>query len=205
MKQLHKIITALMGYMFCTTLLRSRALGYGVIGFFAVVAGLSSLNAEEKSGWDDKVDRLIGSVHSLPVKGSQCMTAEEVSADKIRFIQTQMMVAALQCRRGHKGSMPKIYNDYVKINRTDLLASERRLSGYLKRQKQGTLSAYLTDLANRVSLESIGMPNFCRKMKVAGEMVLTMKKSEPIIPVLPVSYQQPQKSCLMETAAMSAE
>ncbi|WND02579.1 hypothetical protein QGN29_13585 [Temperatibacter marinus] len=133
---------------------------------------------------------------------AQCITETEMKADQKRFIQTQMMVAALQCRRGYGGVLPQIYNDFVKNNRLELQESERILSTYLQRDEKLSVTAYLTSIANKVSLESVRQSDFCGKMKVAGEMALSMKDPLPVITVLPVHYKIPKQLCEQPAHAM---
>lgn len=151
---------------------------------------------------------IAGVIGASPVLADDsCIKPNELEADKMRFVQTQMMVAALQCRTnadeagGAGGAMPRIYNSYIKANRNHLLESERHLMSYIQREKRGTFTRYLTEVANRVSLASLDTPDFCDKMTKAGEKALRMDNPLKALQVLPVAYEEPTQICKVQITA----
>ncbi len=132
------------------------------------------------------------------------MQTVEVRADQIRFVETQMRIATLQCRGGGHRDMVSLYNDFVRAKRPYFIQAEAPLRTYLDRSEQGKLEDYVVDLANKVSLGASSVEKFCDKARVALNMAVKMPDPSGLLPLMPVSYRQPTRSCQVATRSTRA-
>lgn len=124
-----------------------------------------------------------------------CMQTPEVKADQIRFVETQMRVAALQCRGGGHRDMVSLYNDFVRSKRPYFIEAEGPLRTYLARSEQGGLEGYVVQVANKVSLGASDVGQFCDKARMALGMAVKMPDPAGLLPLMPIRYRQPARSC----------
>lgn len=124
-----------------------------------------------------------------------CMQAAEVKADQVRFVETQMRIAALQCRGGGHRDIVGLYNDFVRTKRPYFIEAEAPLRTYLKRTEKGALDGYVVEVANKVSLDSTNVSQFCDRARMALQMSVKMPDPVGLIGLMPVSYRQPVRSC----------
>ncbi len=129
-----------------------------------------------------------------------CMRATEVKADQVRFVETQMRIAALQCRGGGHRDMIGMYNDFVRSKRPYFIEAEGPLRTFLERAGKGDLEGYVTATANRVSLGSGSVEQFCDRSRMALAMAFKMPDPAGLINLMPVSYRQPERSCATQSA-----
>lgn len=136
--------------------------------------------------------------------GQACLNPHEERADKIRFVQTQFMVAALQCRHSHTKALADFYNGFVTNHRAEFTENYRTLSTYLKRDGRTTIDSYLVAQANLISLGSWEVADFCGEMlKIATLEGGAAREALPLVDLMPVSYQRIGKAC-PATAVASA-
>jgi len=124
-----------------------------------------------------------------------CMQNREIKADQIRFVETQLRVATLQCRGGSHREIISLYNDFVRSKRPYFIESEGPLRQFLKRSKKGGLDGYVVSVANKVSLGSTSVAQFCDRAQMALQMAMKMPDPAGLISLMPVRYQQPERSC----------
>lgn len=125
-----------------------------------------------------------------------CMRSAEVEADKVRFIETQLKVASLQCKNRGNTDFSKLYSSFVKEKRPFLVESTKQLARYLKRAGDASIQQYVALKAKRISMESARVSQFCDKAKLAA--YYSAKSSDPVtlIPILPVRYERPVRQCM---------
>ncbi len=124
-----------------------------------------------------------------------CMENREIKADQIRFVETQMRVATLQCRGGAHRVIISLYNDFVRSKRPYFIEAEGPLRAFLKRLKKGGLEGYVVGLANKVSLGSSSVTQFCDRAQMALQMAVKMPDPSGLVTLMPVKYRQPVRSC----------
>tara|TARA_R100001163_G_C4929986_1_gene106349 strand:+ start:148 stop:603 length:456 start_codon:yes stop_codon:yes gene_type:complete len=124
-----------------------------------------------------------------------CIRAGELEADKIRFVETQLKVAALQCRSFADVDYSMLYSSFVKENRPFLVRSSKPLASYLKRVGEGSLAVHMSEVAKRVSYESTKVSQFCNRARLAAQF--SAKSAHPVmlIAMLPVRYERPAMQC----------
>lgn len=93
--------------------------------------------------------------------GKSCAYAEELAAHKLRFVQSQLMVAALRCGGADKKAFQNGYNNFVQKNDAHFKAGAPVLRSYLRRAGLAVLDVYLTELANDMALEAALNPKYC--------------------------------------------
>lgn len=131
------------------------------------------------------------------------MRPEEVKADQVRFVETQLRIAALQCRGGGHRDMIGLYNEFVRSKRPYFIEAEAPLRTFLNRSNKGDLEGYVTATANRVSLNSSSVEQFCDRSRMALAMAFKMPDPAGLINLMPVQYRQPEQSCAMQSARAS--
>ena len=124
-----------------------------------------------------------------------CMNENDEMADKIRFMQTQMMVAAMQCRKANDGVMPHLYNNFIKGHRGQLIQSGQRLEVYLARTQKIDVASYLNAIANRLSVDSGDEPQFCGRMRMVMEMSANLNNPLALLDIMPVKYKRRVGRC----------
>ncbi|UTW56637.1 hypothetical protein [Kordiimonas sp. SCSIO 12610] len=131
-----------------------------------------------------------------------CIRPVEESADKVRFVQTHFMVAALQCRYDSSSKLPELYNDFVRGHDIHLKNSEAPLRAFLKRQGEQTLDTYMVTIANKVSLQSTKLTEFCDRTEAAAELSNHASSPEALLELMPVRYQRPAARCISEPVSL---
>ena len=134
-----------------------------------------------------------------------CMQTREIKADQIRFVETQMRVATLQCRGGSHRDIISLYNDFVRSKRPYFIESEGPLRQFLKRSKKGGLEGYVVSIANKVSLGSTSVAQFCDRAQMALQMAMKMPDPVGLITLMPVRYRQPERSCSMANNSQAVQ
>lgn len=124
-----------------------------------------------------------------------CMQVREIKADQIRFVETQMRIATLQCRGGAHRDIISLYNDFVRSKRPYFIEAEGPLRRFLKRFKKGGLDGYVVSVANKVSLGSTSVAQFCDRSQMALQMAVKMPDPSGLVTLMPVRYRQPERSC----------
>lgn len=140
---------------------------------------------------------MAGSCMAVTVVGasvSACITAEEAAADQVRFIDMQLRVAALKCRN-KEPRMVTQYNRFVEAHRPAIIASRAPVERYIGRQTKLTMDDYVTERANRLSYESIGVREFCRSALALAATAARAADATVVLDLLPVRYRLPTKRC----------
>ena len=134
-----------------------------------------------------------------------CLNTQEVAAEQVRLLQTQMMVGALQCRGQSDRGQRVIYNRFIKAYGPELIASNDTLIAYFQRAYgagyQRQMDSHITAMANRISLESQKIGNFCGKIANLGEQVLADKTQtdlQEIATAAPLSKTLSSQSCVAD-------
>lgn len=138
---------------------------------------------------------LLAAIAAPAASAETCMRPDEERADKIRFVQTHFMVAALQCRFGEDKTLSALYNNFVADHNSHLIASEQPLRSYLNRNGGVSLDTYMAELANTVSLASIEMTNFCGRTRQVAELAPSASTPENLVELMPVRYRRPSERC----------
>lgn len=124
-----------------------------------------------------------------------CIQSAELKADQTRFVETQLRIATLQCVSGSNRDLTGLYNNFVREKRPYFIEAETPLRQYLKRSGMGKLSSYVVKIANRISLDSIAAPQFCDRARTAIALSAKMPDPAGLVPLMPVRYQAPARTC----------
>lgn len=132
-----------------------------------------------------------------------CVTVEELRADQVRFLDMQLRVAALQCRDRGNG-FPGLYNAFVLTHRKSIQASREPVERYLARATRINIDNYTTNLANRISLASIKVENFCEEAALSAVFMVELANPLDGLDLMPIDYSPPRGMCA-DTAMMLGE
>ncbi len=139
---------------------------------------------------------------------SLCLTAPEARAERIRIVQTELMIAALRCTSRPELRLKETYDRFVRDFTPQLVENARILSNSFKRRygaaHQEQLDSFITGLANRISLVSGRDPGFCEAAAGFGGALLASGRRafpearlddplliEPDLPLCPTVAAQP--------------
>ena len=125
----------------------------------------------------------------------KCIKPGEVEADKVRYIETQLKVAALQCNDYRHADIPLLYKAFILENRPYLVRAQKPLLSYLKRSEQVSVASYIGGVANRVSVESTRVNQFCSRAMLAAEFSAKAGHPLKLLALMPVPYRQPADFC----------
>ena len=107
-----------------------------------------------------------------------CLGKEEVKADRMRALQSTLMVAALNCNHKPALNLNQTYNSFVQIHRSSLVGHADTLRAHFKehygKKHEAELNRYVTRLANEISLGSFDDPQFCERMSSFGKTLLEL-------------------------------
>lgn len=110
---------------------------------------------------------------------TQCLNESESAAEKIRRLQTTLMVGALQCRNASGLNLTGNYNIFVQRHGAVVSAYNRTLRDYFQRivgkKYQGAMDRHITSLANSISSKAYKDRNFCLKVAELGLKTLNPK------------------------------
>lgn len=133
---------------------------------------------------------------SVPTFAAEtCMQSYEIKADQTRFVETQLRVATLQCVAAGDRDMVMLYNAFITSKRPYFIDAESPLRKFLLRSERGSLDSYVVSLANRISRDSTNTVQFCQRARFAMEMSVKMPNPAGLVALMPVSYEQPDKTC----------
>ena len=114
-----------------------------------------------------------------------CLSADETRAEKVRLLQTQLMVGALKCRGGEDIGQRGHYNTFVRTYKPDLASTAKVLQGHFQRQHgtshQRMLDEYITAMANQVSAESERDEWFCYHIGKLGGKISRERDSDILV------------------------
>jgi len=99
-----------------------------------------------------------------PAAADRAPSPVEAEAMALRGLQTEFMVAALQCRYAADPTLAPLYNDFVRRFGKELIVNARVLRGFFRRTygnaHQKRFDGWLTGLANAAALRGT-RPEFC--------------------------------------------
>lgn len=133
---------------------------------------------------------------SAHAQTNQCMQPHEVKADQIRFVDTQLRIATLQCVSAGLRDMTALYNNFARAKRPYFIEATPPLKNFLKRTNRGGIDKYVVSMANRLSLTSAQQAQFCERAKLAMQMSVKMPNPAGLVTLLPILYQQPERTCI---------
>ena len=120
---------------------------------------------------------------SLAAAGELCLNASEATAERVRLVQTELMVAALKCRADRSLAIDEKYNRFIAAYTPELIAQAAVLKDRFRRRfgaaYQVHLDRYITGLANLVSLRSLDRPGFCQAAAAAADRLLDAGDAAP--------------------------
>lgn len=152
-----------------------------------------------------KVRQFLSAIAVLTSTSTQaaevCMQPQEVKADQIRFVDTQLRIAALQCVNAGLRDMTMLYNDFARSKRPYFIEATKPLKEFLKRTKRGSIDRYVVSMANQLSLDSAQQTKFCDRSRFAMQMSTKMPNPAGLITLMPISYQQPERTCAGNSSA----
>ncbi|MBF0391853.1 MAG: heme utilization protein [Alphaproteobacteria bacterium] len=108
-----------------------------------------------------------------------CYTPTEARAAQLRQLQTELMVAALQCSSRSDLDLAAHYNTFVRRFGGSLTENAKTLRGHFVRQGggQGRFDSFITSLANQASMKALNTPEFCDAVKPLFDKTLAQSPS----------------------------
>lgn len=105
-----------------------------------------------------------------------CLSDTEARADKVRILQSTLMVAALKCAHKPELELDTKYNRFVLRNQRALGVHADALKAHFQTRYGANydvhLNRYVTRVANVISLGSFDDPRFCENVAALGSAVL---------------------------------
>ncbi|WP_417450281.1 hypothetical protein [Kordiimonas sp.] len=135
----------------------------------------------------------VAAVMSTAASAS-CVSVEELRADQVRFLDMQLRVAALQCRNRGNG-FPGLYNAFALTHKKSIQASRMPVEQYLARLSHINMDGYTTQLANRLSFESIKVKNFCEEAALSAVFMVELADPLDGLDLMPINYSAPRGMC----------
>lgn len=145
---------------------------------------------------------------SAQAAASDCWSVQEVSAAKLRDLQTMLMVAGLRCRNTDTDVLAG-YNRFVVINRAAITEANNRLkmhfnAAYGSIEGQRSYDRFTTALANAYGAGGSGAGD-CRDMADLAEDAAAAQGSTAALLALAeqrgIQPDTPSRRCTMEMAA----
>ncbi|MBK5910618.1 hypothetical protein CCR85_03810 [Rhodothalassium salexigens] len=145
---------------------------------------------------------------TAPAAGAQtCVSADEAAAFRLRHLQTQLMVGALQCRGVHALGQRTYYNRFARRHGAMIDGANATLSAFFERHFDGgartRLDAYVTGLANDVSAASRRVDAYCVRVAALG-LALAGNDRQPLAGATaeaPLPPRPPFPACARQRAA----
>ena len=115
-------------------------------------------------------------VMTSQARASECMSAAEFNAERVRSLQAGLMVAALKCVHRPELKLHSAYNEFVSRFERELIAHSDVLQDYFRRAHgvghRNILNKYVTSLANEYSIRTFDFPTFCDDMSRLSRSIL---------------------------------
>jgi len=116
-------------------------------------------------------------VAAQPSAPAQCLSKDEVVAEKIRRLKTTLMVGALQCDRASHLRVAESYNAFVETHGATIQAHDQTLTRYFQRAHGSSyrkmMDRHVTSMANKVATQSYKTTNFCEAVAALASASLT--------------------------------
>lgn len=107
-----------------------------------------------------------------------CYSAPEYSASRVRQLQTELMVAALSCKRHPELSLPAKYNEFISKFGPHLTENATVLRGHFARhygkRREREFDTFITNLANEASMRAMSVDDYCRVIAPTFDRVLRL-------------------------------
>jgi len=118
----------------------------------------------------------FASLAASPAHAAGCLTADEAAAERVRRLQTTLMIGALQCRREAALRMADIYNQVVRRYGAVISAHNKILTRYFQRTHgagyQAAMDSHVTSMANIIARSAQRDPGFCGAAAQIGQQML---------------------------------
>lgn len=118
----------------------------------------------------------------MPAQGAQaekCMSFSELNAERVRALQSGLMVAALKCVHKPHLELRPGYNAFVTRYERELIGHSNVLQDYFRRTygagHRAKLNAYVSALANTFSVRTFDYPSFCEDMAALSQHLMTQE------------------------------
>ena len=110
------------------------------------------------------------------IAAANCLSAAEAKAERVRIVQTELMVAGLKCTSRPELGLGQTYDRFVHRFTSVLVENAAVLSAYFERH-YGTAyehhqDKYIVGLADRISLISNRYRGFCEAVAAFGVALL---------------------------------
>ncbi|GAB4154100.1 MAG: hypothetical protein Tsb0016_26470 [Sphingomonadales bacterium] len=109
-------------------------------------------------------------------QAANCLTADEAAAERVRRLQTTLMIGALQCRNRDDVKVADIYNQVVRQYGPVISAHNQILTRYFQRTHgsgyQRAMDRHVTAMANVIARAAQKDPGFCGATAEAGLALL---------------------------------
>jgi len=149
---------------------------------------------------------LAASAAALPASAAPCYSDKELQAHRVRQVQAEFMVAALQCRGTHPQVVSK-YNSFVKKFGGNLNESAKTMRARIARVDggRGAFDAYITNLANEASMRTMYIASYCDTVEPVMDEALAQKPKElPRYVAGRMAKDEPIMMCASATPAAAA-
>lgn len=117
---------------------------------------------------------------SVAPKG--CRKPDELAADDVRRLQTELMVAALRCHKDADLKIADKYNAFVRKFSDEMVVQTKTLQVLFKREYGGShmkqFDIYVTALANEISQRSQRTAGYCKQVAALLDQVNAVKPKE---------------------------
>ncbi|MDA0338393.1 MAG: hypothetical protein O2910_00870 [Proteobacteria bacterium] len=139
-----------------------------------------------------------------PVRALECMSVAEMNAERVRSLQSGLMVAALKCVHRPELDLHTSYNGFVGRFERELIVHSDVLQDYFRRahgsKHRTVLNQYVTSLANRYSIRTFDFPTFCDDMALLSASILVQEAGAIQNVSFDMSHLAPGYSELCESA-----
>lgn len=140
---------------------------------------------------------------------SDCWSAQEVSAAKVRDLQTMLMVAGLRCR-GTGSDVLAAYNRFVVTNRSAIVDVNNRLkahfnTAYGPTEGQRSYDRFTTALANAYGAGGSGTANCDDMIALAEDAAATQGSAAALVSLADARGLQPDMPTLRCSVVYAAK
>ena len=127
---------------------------------------------------------LAGQIAGASAGPGLCLDAAGARAERVRIVQTELMVAALQCRGRADLGLTAKYNRLVRRHGPALIAQskilEARFRSHFGADFRRQLNARVTDIANGASLAALGRADFCAEAARVADSLLAVSGEQAV-------------------------
>lgn len=124
----------------------------------------------------------MAAVTSTANAAEVCWRTEEMNAAKVRNLQSQLMVAALECSKSGLGN-DRLYDRFISSNRGALIGFNDAIKMYFARaygvaEGRHAYDQFTTALANRQAVRAATTEDFCRSADTLMRLALDARPNE---------------------------